>query len=216
MPSLSRTLTLFSLKQLKHAAIIDQGKWENVNNTMKGIWYLERNLSLFWKGSQMSKYIAFEFQCETSSWTLLEGPNMCSQSVSQICDTNLSHKCCLHGQVWFYFIFFTKQRSTFRSISQITVQCFWLNYLTMCIKRICCLSLSNMWTNSFDPNTTMKTCHHFDIWHLVIYCFLGHTGRIWQYKRLKRETLAYVICTTDVQPRKSMQFHLLQWNLSET
>lgn len=36
---------------------------------MKGIWYLEWNLSLFWKGSQMSKYIAFEFHSKTNSWT---------------------------------------------------------------------------------------------------------------------------------------------------
>ncbi len=31
-----------------------------------------------------------------------EDPNMCSQSVSQICDTNLSHSC-LRGQIWLGF-----------------------------------------------------------------------------------------------------------------
>lgn len=50
---------------------------------MKGISYLEWNPSLFWKGSQMSKYIALN----SSVRQILEHrrSTMCSQSVFQLC-----------------------------------------------------------------------------------------------------------------------------------
>lgn len=130
-----------------------KGCWRNSNNKMKGKWYLERNLSLLWKCSQMSEYIAFESQYATNSWTLKV------QHVFTICSSNMRHQpviwsYSLYGQIWFelFLSFYWAMGSLVKSSSNILL---WISFDIMHGMN---LFLSNLWTN---PKTTLTTYHHF-------------------------------------------------------
>ena len=165
MPSLYRTLTLFSLKQLKHAAIIDQGKWGNKKkNKMKGMWYLERGLFLFWKGSQMSKYSIYHLN--SSLTQILELRR--SKHVFTICFSNMWHQPVtkLQRQSSFTWVFQSNRTDLGKDLN---MEC--KDPRTTCIIWACCLSLSNLWTNSFDPYTTRPSFFcllTFGIWWFII------------------------------------------------
>lgn len=103
---------LFLRKQLKHAAIIHQVKWEYSAGKLKGTGYLDYSYS----GKLPQKkqiYSIWIMMC--SKFLNAKAPSMCSQSVSHLCDTNLSHNCCPHG----FFSFKIRNRAKIYCIEEI-------------------------------------------------------------------------------------------------